>query len=363
MTTAADDTGSSRALETGVSLILATLLLVAPRAEPLAEAGSIGARVVLSGQRGRADFEANPPVLSLSVLARNTLGLPIDRVTVGLLFAAEQSALAEVGPATLYRSPPKPPADVGAFWREVETQIPPGAEVPLAVEVQLAEGYPDPRVFSTHILSYRLAAVTSDVLFDLIETEVPADELAVVETLALAGDARAKREARAKWGRDAALTAGLVARLQQPVKGTADLDTTMAWILAVRALGVLGGPAAEATLEELLDDPRLPAFDDELQVVRAARAGHSRLEVPLAYAIPETARRMHDVISAALADASKLEAIRAEAGGTNDSQPIVEKGDAAEAVVPPWFWGAAVGLIVGVGAAVVLRLVMRRRST
>jgi hypothetical protein len=347
-----------------VNLLVAALLFSSPPADPMAEAGLTNARVLLSGHRGGLDLEADPPVLKLSVLARNTLAVPVDRVTVGLLFAAEQSALAAYDPAVLYRSPPAPPTDVGAFRRSVETLIEPGADVPLTVEMQLGEGYPSPQVFQTHILSYRLAAVKPDLLFELVNTDVPADELAVVETLALAGDASAKRAARERWGSDASLVAGLVLRLRQPVEGTADLETTMAWICAVRALGVVGGPLAAATLQPLLDDSRLPAFDDELQVVRAARAQHSRLEVPLAYAMPPEARRMQDVIAAALSDASSLDIIPEQATDSGGSEPVVVKpGGRTEApAVPPWLLGAATGLLVGVAVFVGLRLATRRRS-
>ncbi|MEE8409450.1 MAG: hypothetical protein V3T05_07590 [Myxococcota bacterium] len=351
-------------------MLIHLLTIVAGLQVPVASDGASGhtARVLLDGQRGELDLEADPPRLQFSVLARSTLDVPVDMVEVGVLYAGDQATLRDVDPGAAYRGKQPEPHAVGMVRRRFDVSLLPGKEIPLQLDIPLQPHGPEAIVFRTHVLSYRLAAAPPALLFELLGTEAAADEAAVVETLALAGDPAARRAARRRWGNDNVLKAALAAKLSEEVGEDAGHDQTMAWVFAVRGLGVIGGELAVATLQPLLADVRLRAFDEELQVLRIARMLGSRLETPLAFAIPPEARRMQDVVTAALTDASSLDWLAEASTGAAASPP----GDVAvtaapiavavgseptepEPAVPAWAWAAIGGLAVGVIAMILLR--------
>jgi hypothetical protein len=284
-----------------VSGLVVLVTLAADPSELLEDAIGGGARVTLEGQRGALDMSGERPKLVFSVLAHNGLSIPVDAVEIGVLFAASEEALVAVDPSALYRTGIGS-ARVGVVRQRVAVLLAPVGRAAIEVAVEPQPGQPDPQVFRTHVLGYHLGQVTAAVVLDLLGTQAGADEVAAVETLAIAGAAAEKSAVRARWGGDAALVAGFVSTVNEPLPAKPALVDVLRRVYAVRALGVLGGDAAGRTLKELMRAPALASLDEPLLVLLTARLVGSRLETPTAFAVPPTARRMTDVVTAALDD-------------------------------------------------------------
>lgn len=276
--------------------------VVAMLAVPLSAAAE-DAKVTLHGHRGALDASLAEPRFSFEVTVRNGLAVPVSAVEIGVLFAQAPEALEAVrDPGRSYRDATARPKDVGVVRQRVPVSLPAGGEVAARFSTPLEQDAPEPQVFLTHVLGYTLADATPALLFDLLRTEAAADEVAAVGFLAVAGEPADKREVRRRLAEDRVWTEALVSRVTAPIPARPSQEQAMARLYAVRALGVLGGSAARRALEALQGDATLGAFDEPLQVLRVARVVGSRLETPLAFAVPATARQMRDVVAAALED-------------------------------------------------------------
>ena len=293
-----------------VSGFLVLAVFGADPAAPLGEADGSGARVTLEGQRGELDMAGERPRLRFHVLAHNLNRVAVDAVEVGVLFAAREEALTGVDPGTLYRNGagnaeiPRPELvqPAGTFVQESLQQLRRSGRAALEVVVEPRSGQPDPQVFRTHVLAYHLADVTAPALLALLGTPAGADELAAVETLGLIGTAEEKSAVRARWGGVPGLAAGLATAAREALPPKPGFADALKRVYALRALGVLGGDIAKRTLTELSKSPELAPLDEALLVLLSARLSGSTLEAPVAFAVPVAARRMSDVVVAALAD-------------------------------------------------------------
>ena len=284
-----------------VSGFLVLAVFGADPAAPLGEADGSGARVTLEGQRGELDMAGERPRLRFHVLAHNLNRVAVDAVEVGVLFAAREEALTGVDPGTLYRNGAGN-AEIGVVRQRVDVTVGASGRAALEVVVEPRSGQPDPQVFRTHVLAYHLADVTAPALLALLGTPAGADELAAVETLGLIGTAEEKSAVRARWGGVPGLAAGLATAAREALPPKPGFADALKRVYALRALGVLGGDIAKRTLTELSKSPELAPLDEALLVLLSARLSGSTLEAPVAFAVPVAARRMSDVVVAALAD-------------------------------------------------------------
>ncbi len=333
------------------------------------------ARVTLHGHRGELDVSTGTPQLRFELKAQNNLPVPVREIEVGILFAGAEAALKDIDAGKLYQSEAQAGRQVGALRVHVAVELPAQGEAPVVIHRPLAAGEPEPRAFRTHVLGYRLAALSAPLLLELLASEVAADEVAVVDTLALAGTAAEKRTARKQWAQTPNLVAALVEQAGADPGSAPSHALTLRRVFAVRALGVLGGEQALSALKGLLRDPRLNAFDEPLQVLRVARVVGSPLETPMAYAVPPHAHRMHDVVAAALDDAvgPREDPPPAPTRATGDSghvaapsqtppdpPPPAPQGAPQIVAVADWTWVALIGAAAFLLAALALRMARRR---
>jgi hypothetical protein len=329
-------------------------------------------RVWLEGQRGTLSVDDGAPVLTLQVLAHSRLPVAVEAVQVGLLFAKSEETLALVDAAAAYQPTPGVKATrdnaVGAVQAWRDCTLAPNGEAVLSVEATIGPTDPEPVVYVTHVLGFRLADLQVPLLVELLRSEVPADEVAVVESLALTGSDAAKAAARARWGSRADLRQGLAELTSAPLPAQPTIADALVRVMAVRALGVLGGSEASAALARLQTAPVSPALDERIVELGIARARGSRLETPLAFAVPAEAQGMADVVAAAQAE---LAAGPAAPVATPPAMTVAPAPDLAAAETPaptagadpsgrgptwPWLGGAVVVLLLGV-------LAMRRRGS
>ena len=297
--------------------------LVAGDAPAEAPAGNVS----LSHQRAQLDLTTSAPALRFSATAHNELPVRVESVRVGILFAASGSALAAADASALYRrGAAKPGAAVGVVDRAAPVVVPPGSAVAFELAIPLDGPAPEPQAFRTHVLGYTLSEASATLLLGLLDTQAAADEVAAVSFLALDGDAPARLAVRRRWGKTAELVRGFAAELERPIPERPSERDTFRRLFAARALGVLGGRVSARALRKLAADSGLERFDEPLQVLRIARLMGSRLETPLAFAIPPGAQRMADVVGLAIEDAVGLEesasvAAAAETAIATDAAP------------------------------------------
>ncbi len=347
-------------MQSQLILICVGLSLSGAKASLASELG-----VTLYGQRAELVGEGNNATLLVSMTAKNHLAVPIDSVRVGVLWAQAPEQIEGADPAKLYRDGPQ--GGVGVIDEQVALSLKPGEEAPFALRAAVPPHSPQPRTFRTHVLGYNLAALSAPLLFDLLTTEAPADELAAVDALALWGDAAARARARARWGGDAALVQAFVDEATSGVQERPSEAQTFRRVYAVRALGVLGGDVARRALEQLLRDAEMSRFDEPLQVLRIARLRGTRLETPLAYVVPPHAARFFDLVTVALDDIDAL-AHQPLEEPTSEAMPAVSPLPQAVAPATPsakpstlavrwraWAGGALL-------AALVASLAYRRRT-
>ncbi|MBI5511839.1 MAG: hypothetical protein HY903_24045 [Deltaproteobacteria bacterium] len=272
------------------------VLAAAAAAEP------VSARLTLEGQRGVLDLSAASPQLRFELLAKSSLPVVVDEVEVGVLFAADEAALEKADPAGLYAGGGAG-GQVGVVRQRVSTRLAPAGRAALAVLVPSAASTPEPKVFRTHVLGYHLADLSLPLLLELLQAPSAADERAAVEALALAAPAVDKLAVRERFSLQPQLRLDLLALVQQPVPMTPIDREVRARAFAIAALGVLGGDAVVPVLQRLLRAPELAREDDAFAALLIDRLSGSALERPLAYAMPVTARRMADLVAAALDDA------------------------------------------------------------
>lgn len=360
------------------SMLLTVAMVASDPAALLEEATGGGARVTLEGQRGALDLSGARPRLVFSVLAHSTLAVPVAAVEVGVLFAATEQALQRADASALYNAGVGS-TTVGVLRQRVAVALPPGGRAAVEVGVELRPGQPDPLAFRTHVLGYRLAQVTAAVLLELLGTRAGADEVAAVETLAVTGTAAEKRAVRERWGADRELVATLAATVREPLPAQPNVDAVLRLVYVVRALGVLGGDTAGATLRALLADPSLAGLDEALLMLLTARVVGSPLETPIAFAVPPTARHFSEVVATALADVTEpMDTVAASDDGA--AAPVPAAADASDAIpaaaVPgqpgvaatptvalPHPWLAAAVLGVASLAALLWWRLRRRRSS
>jgi hypothetical protein len=281
------------------SLIVASSLLAAP-----AEAAG---GVTLEEHHGELDSSAAAPLLRFTVKARNRLSVPVDGVLVGILFAETAAVLEAADPSKLYARGPAGGERIGVVKQLVHVRLAPHALSPIELALPVRPGQPEPRAFFTHVLSYGLADADAGLLFQLLETQAPADEAAAVDALALNGDRPARQAARLRWAGKANLLRDLLAEATRAIPERPNEAETFRRVFVVRALGVLGGDAADKALRSLLRDGNLSRFDEPFQVLRIARLMSSEFETPLAFAVPVTAPRLVDLVTVALDDVQGLE--------------------------------------------------------
>lgn len=383
---------------------------------PLAHAADVVAVVGLSDQRVRLDEEKHQ--LTVEVTVHNALEVALTAVDVGWLLAADPKAVDAISdPGALYLDADdpkhvKPPPGVTVLRRNVEVAVPPRGRAQAALTVPLAGSAPE--VYRTHVLGYALADASLPVLLRLLNGSAAADERAAVEFFALAGPASARLRARQALSAHDPLATELWLRALEPKLTAAVPQRPSASelherLFVVRAVGVVGGPRAEELLTSLRDREDLASFDELLRVVLIDRLRGTRLETPLAFAVPPSARSFRDVVEVALGDAKGLAAEgragnaegrspstdgrEARADGRSpstdgrepsadgrlpraevrdaiaeDRQPVADgrlsslvEGDVvSESLLQKW-WLHATGLAVVVGASILMTLFLRRK--
>jgi hypothetical protein len=334
-------------------------LVIFAAAAPLDPATGHPLRVWLDGHRAALDLSRDRPELVFWARAHSDLPVQLEAIEVGILFARKQQDFETAGVAELYSGRSRQDGDrrVGVVRTWVEIDLAGGGEQPLRVEAALAAGDPEPAAWVAHVLGYRLADVNVALLRELVSTHVLADEAAVVETLALAGGAERKHAVRQRWGGRTDLTRNLVELAQAPLPDTVGIQVAIERVMAVRALGVLGGDVAEEALRALLAAPRQDRLSESLVVMGIARL-RSPLEAPMAGALPPQAVRLADVVAAAQGDLPGWEVARSEASGVP-----VEPGagpDAGATRTPAWALVAFAGVVMTAVAGGLLLLRRRR---
>lgn len=270
--------------------------------------------VWLDGHRGVFDASAEPSVLRLRALGHNHLNVPIEAVEIGVLFASEPQTLVNADLSRLYQPQAALQRDnargvdtrtdknhIGALRQWVDVRIEPKGEAVISLNFAPRPGDPEPATWVTHVLGYRLAEIDFDLLTALLHTDLFIDEVAVVETLALIDTTR-KDRVRSRWGTRSDLITTLITAATAPPAANPNFQDALDRVFAIRALGVLGGGKARTALESLLTDSVLDPLDEPLLVVSIARLRNTPLEAPLAFAVPRQAKRMRDVVTAALDD-------------------------------------------------------------
>ena len=276
-----------------------------PVGNDLPPAGS----VTLSEQKGVVESHGSESILRFSARVSNTLPVALRAIRVGFLLASDEETLQKLDATALYRHDgPQLAANVGVVNERVVLAVPAKSERQLELTVHLAGNGSDPHAFVTHVLGYELADLSTRMLFDLLATQAASDEVAAVQAFGLSGGSDERLQARRRWlARTPELMPGLVAELDRVVPDRPSESEAFRRVFAARAAGVLGGDAAERALRRALRDPGLARFDEPLQVLRIARVLGSSLETPLAFALPAEARRMNDVVAAALVDCLGLD--------------------------------------------------------
>ncbi len=282
-------------------------LLVVLTAAQRAEAEPVAAAVTLVGQRVALDAAEGD--LTVEVTIQNHLDVPLTAVDVGWLLAPSAEALGAVtDPGALYlaKDDPKhamPPAGVVVLRKVVGVAVKAHASAPASFVVPLVGSIP--QVYRTHILGYALADANVPLLLRLLSGSAAADERAAVDFFSLTGSAQERAAARARLDAPRWL-AELAPRLGAPVPQRPSATELHERLFAVRAAGVLGGERAEQLLTGLRDRGDIMGFDELLRVVLIDRLRGTRLETPLAFAVPASARSFRDVVDAALDDARRL---------------------------------------------------------
>ncbi len=269
-------------------------------------AAPVPAAVTIVGQRVALD-EAKGE-LTVEVTVQNHLEVGLVSVEVGWLLAANAEALIAVAdPGALYLPADDPKhakaaADVVVLRRVVDVAVKAQASAPASFKVPLVG--PMPQIYRTHVLGYALADASLPLLLRLLNGSAAADERAAVDFFALAGTPDERQAARARL--DAArwlneLEPRLIAAVPQRPSAT-DLHERL---FVLRAVGVVGGERAEQALTSLRDRGDIAAFDELLRVVLIDRLRGTRLETPLAFAVPPKAKSFREVVEVALEDARR----------------------------------------------------------
>lgn len=362
-----------------VSIVITLALLTAesatPVPTPLPLPGPPAGAVALALQRGVLDTGGATPTLRVTARAQSTLTVAVQAVKVGVLYASDASTLATADPAALYRAGTGGEGRVGVVVQVVRVELPPRGDARLEVTAPVRPSGPQPFVFQTHVLGFELGDASAGLLFGLLATQAPSDEVAAVSALALGGDAATRLAARRRWAPQAStLVAGLAQELERKIPARPSEAETFRRVFAARALGVLGGDEATKALRKRAGDPDLSRFDETLQVLRIARVIGSPLETPLAFAVPPQAQRMADVLAVALEDCAGLEAAGAAAAGdTGDARAGPAASPAAPAAAPavapprpagPPLWAVVAGTAAATALALWLGVIIvgRRRA-
>lgn len=313
------------------------------------------ARVSLTEQQAELDVGGGAPRLRAKLVVESHLPVSVSQVEIGILYAEEATALEVVDPGALYQAPDQANKRVGAVRKLVAVSLAAGAQVPVDFEAAVLPAGPRAQAFRAHVLGYGLEEASATLLFELLGTSGAADEVAAVDFLALRGTTAAKWAARKRWGGSAELVAAFAAELGSAPPARPSEQEVFRRVYAARALGVLGGARAEKALTALLREPTLAAFDEPLQLLRIGRFAGSRLQTPLAFAVPVQARRMHDVLTAALHDTTDLQPLAVEVGqqsGTVQSPPELDAGASDKSKEP------VTSVPVAVAVAILLALVL-----
>lgn len=260
--------------------------------------------VGVTGQKVQLDVDGQTLIVEATV--ENALDVGLESVDVGWLLAASEAQLEAVKePGLLYLAAedPKriePPTGVTVVRRSVRVAVPPHGRGVASASVPLRDG--TPAVYRTHVLGYALADLSFELGMRLLRGTAAADEVAAVDFAAVAGGNGEKRRAREALRR-AGWLPGITRLLSTPIVGPPTPAVLHDRIFGIRALGVLGGKDALDVLAPLRDCADMAAFDELLRVMLIDRLRGNRLETPLAFAVPVTARKMSDVFDAAIADA------------------------------------------------------------
>lgn len=251
----------------------------------------------------RVQVEAEGRTLTVEATVENGLEVPLTSVDVGWLLADAPARLEAIAdPASLYldKDDPKhaePPPGVVVVRDAVEVLVPAKGRAVARLTTQVAADAP--AVYRTHVLGYVLADASAELALRLIRGTSASDERAAVDFAGIAGadKARARRALR---------SAGWLPALTRVVSTPATPPTPAILhdrIFAIRALGIVGGSEALDVLVPLRDCADMAAFDELLRFMLIDRLRGNRLETPLAFAIPTTARKMSDLFDAAINDA------------------------------------------------------------
>lgn len=298
------------------SVVVVVVVVVTLSHAGAAAAADVPAAVTLSGQRVRLTPETHE--LAVDVTVHNDLGVALNAVDVGWLLAGEAKELENVrdpGPLYLDSDDPKyvlPSPGVMVVRRVVAVTVPPHGSAVASLIVDGGAG--TPAVYRTHVLGYTLADASLGLLLRLLHGSAAADEKAAVDFFGLAGDAQARLTARRRLNAVSEWVDELTPRVIAPVPQHPTVSEAHERIYAVRALGVVGGPRAEVVLAQLRDRSDSALLDDLVRVALIDRLRGTRLETPLAFAVPPAARAMRDIVDTALADARDL------AGQIDDGQ-------------------------------------------
>ncbi len=287
--------------------------------------------MTLSQHHGEIDSTGPAPVLRFTVRAQSHVRAPVDSVYLGIIFAASPADLAGADPSRLYAKGPALGERLGVIKELAPVSLAAGGEATLVLTFPLGAGQPSPQAFFVHVLGYGLADADAALLFGLLETESPSDEAAAVDAMGLKADRAGRQAARLRWSKKPLLTRDLVLEATRPVPERPSEAETFRRVFAARALGVLGGGAAERALKRLLADPGLGRFDEPLQVLRIARVIGSDIETPLAFVVPAQAQSMAELVATALAEVNGL-TTAVPAGG--EAPPALEAPPRAASAYP-----------------------------
>ena len=278
-----------------------TLLVLSLSAPAFAE----GARVVIVARRAQLVSGESGNSMVVWVRIKNTLPVPVDVVTVGVLYAGEDAALVTTGVAELYGGAGEG-SDVGAITHDLRLALPARGrgEARFSLPIPSSRETQASAVFATHVLCYRVRRITAALALDLLRGTAAADACAAIAAFGLQQRQQSLRLAsRERFAGRADLVSEFVAVVGREILHNISQDAAFAVIFASRALGVVGGVAAERALQTLAKSPHVHHLDTAVGVLRVARLASSPLESPLAHTLPPSVATAADVIGLALDDA------------------------------------------------------------
>lgn len=291
-------------------------------------------------------------VFRFEALVNNSLETPLSGVDVGLVYASDTKDLANGEPSDFYGGDPmiRIGESTVAFRLVIAHPIAPKSSARVQWEIEPSQALRDstirPRAFVTHLLGYRFAEPPIDLIDTLRETDVAADEWALMESLGLMSLGRTLSEARTNWRKVDSAIKHSTKLLELPLPRAPSQSLVAQWIVRVLLLGVVGGERAVEQLRELKGRQDLKNLDEGFQVLRLARLTESHFESPMAFAFPTEITTFQDLVSYCLerAGSAREEALSPP---PELARGVVELNDASEPPITENFTRMGIGLLVG----------------